>query len=690
MNVAEAVSLRIVVALVVRFVQAVFKKPVRGHSARLAQERKAQGAESGFCCRDLPGGDEHGQRAFVGINLPADEVVDAVIRVCRKSAALDAHIAQAGRKFGQEVGIGVDARHQHQRILRHGRQGDVRHFFRPLRAAAPVAGIDGGHQRRQHHDRRNHTRLFRQRQHPHAYDEEQGREHVERQQVAVNGFGQKPAVIADRARDQQEARRSCVRQRCAAGGAFFEQLVLDDQPEEQAVENGYAQVVPPYLVDQQRFEREQKREDQQRPVVRRRVIEQQAVGGQQRRVEDDIEQRKRRAAELAVEIPPPVAVGQGEARQHAETEAEGQQEAAPHLRREDEERDAQAHAIGRAGHLQADHKAGGDTAKRRIAHRRLLRCFLHPVQPPQQQKRGQEDAQAGHVIVKDGADFGDIHRAQHAHPRQQGAGERLVSRPGYRQGRIGDHEQERKIEPLHGGKNETGGLQRQVRGQKIERHIKPWIQEKLSLRWHQIDVAMACQVSPGVVPVVIAQVPAGIGAQIQRERPVEEGKQDHQRQRRKAGGVVSGREQANFRVSGRCHIYMIRLLPQKSLNAAHSWTGCGFSDCGAEMNENGDPGGIRTNDSIHGRQRFYTIGRWDSSLTPEQAREQAEIKRGEVRQGIDPAALKQAASKIPVVQDAFTAFLAEIGEFGRIPTSKNYNPMLGNRAPKETADRIRG
>jgi integrase len=64
--------------------------------------------------------------------------------------------------------------------------------------------------------------------------------------------------------------------------------------------------------------------------------------------------------------------------------------------------------------------------------------------------------------------------------------------------------------------------------------------------------------------------------------------------------------------------------------------------------------------SLHGRQRFYTIGKWDASLTPEQAREEAEILRGQVRKGIDVAALKDAASKIPLVKHAFKSFLEEI------------------------------
>ncbi len=64
--------------------------------------------------------------------------------------------------------------------------------------------------------------------------------------------------------------------------------------------------------------------------------------------------------------------------------------------------------------------------------------------------------------------------------------------------------------------------------------------------------------------------------------------------------------------------------------------------------------------SLHGRQRFYTIGMWAGDLTPEKARHEAEILRGQVRKGIDVAALKDAAKKIPLVKAAFESFLEEI------------------------------
>ena len=64
--------------------------------------------------------------------------------------------------------------------------------------------------------------------------------------------------------------------------------------------------------------------------------------------------------------------------------------------------------------------------------------------------------------------------------------------------------------------------------------------------------------------------------------------------------------------------------------------------------------------SLHGRQRFYTIGKWEGKLTPEAARHEAEVLRGQVRKGIDVAAVKDAAKKIPMVKEAFTSFLEEV------------------------------
>ncbi len=64
--------------------------------------------------------------------------------------------------------------------------------------------------------------------------------------------------------------------------------------------------------------------------------------------------------------------------------------------------------------------------------------------------------------------------------------------------------------------------------------------------------------------------------------------------------------------------------------------------------------------SLNGRQRFYTIGKWDGSLTPDQARQEAEILRGKIRMGIDPMAEKDKQRKIPLVKDAFAKFLEHI------------------------------
>lgn len=64
--------------------------------------------------------------------------------------------------------------------------------------------------------------------------------------------------------------------------------------------------------------------------------------------------------------------------------------------------------------------------------------------------------------------------------------------------------------------------------------------------------------------------------------------------------------------------------------------------------------------SLNGRQRFFTIGEWSGALTPDQARQEAEILRGKIRTGIDPMAEKDKQKKIPLVKDAFEKFLEHI------------------------------
>lgn len=64
--------------------------------------------------------------------------------------------------------------------------------------------------------------------------------------------------------------------------------------------------------------------------------------------------------------------------------------------------------------------------------------------------------------------------------------------------------------------------------------------------------------------------------------------------------------------------------------------------------------------TINQRQRFYTIGEWSGALTPKQARREAEILKGQIRQGLDPMAEKDKQKKIPLVKDGFDRFLEHI------------------------------
>lgn len=87
--------------------------------------------------------------------------------------------------------------------------------------------------------------------------------------------------------------------------------------------------------------------------------------------------------------------------------------------------------------------------------------------------------------------------------------------------------------------------------------------------------------------------------------------------------------------------------------------------------------------SLNGRQRFYTIGEWNGSLTPDQAREQAEILRGRIRQGIDPMAEKDADKQIPFVKDAFEKFLQDIKAKCSAKTHYEYERLFDRYIRKE-------
>lgn len=70
--------------------------------------------------------------------------------------------------------------------------------------------------------------------------------------------------------------------------------------------------------------------------------------------------------------------------------------------------------------------------------------------------------------------------------------------------------------------------------------------------------------------------------------------------------------------------------------------------------------------SIHGRQRLYTLGQWTGEFTPDNAREEAEIVRGQIRQGYDPMAEREREKKLQLVKDAFGEFLNHIqAKYGR-------------------------
>jgi len=87
--------------------------------------------------------------------------------------------------------------------------------------------------------------------------------------------------------------------------------------------------------------------------------------------------------------------------------------------------------------------------------------------------------------------------------------------------------------------------------------------------------------------------------------------------------------------------------------------------------------------TISGRQRFYTIGEWSGALTPDQARKQAEMLRGQVQSGIDPMAEKERSRAIPFVNDAFENYLEEIKAKRSPRTHAEYKRLFDKLATKQ-------
>lgn len=91
--------------------------------------------------------------------------------------------------------------------------------------------------------------------------------------------------------------------------------------------------------------------------------------------------------------------------------------------------------------------------------------------------------------------------------------------------------------------------------------------------------------------------------------------------------------------------------------------------------------------SLHGQQRWYTIGRHGSPWTPDQARQEARRLLGLVSQGYDPQTDKQAARKEMAVAELCELYLAEGTTTQKLSTIKSDEgrikrhiiPLLGSR-----------
>jgi integrase len=77
-----------------------------------------------------------------------------------------------------------------------------------------------------------------------------------------------------------------------------------------------------------------------------------------------------------------------------------------------------------------------------------------------------------------------------------------------------------------------------------------------------------------------------------------------------------------------------------------------------------------------GRQRWHTIGRQGAPWTPDTAREEAKRLLGEVVNGIDPSAVKQAKRKAATISDLCDQYLSD-AESGRLLTRR--------KAPKKSS-----
>lgn len=122
--------------------------------------------------------------------------------------------------------------------------------------------------------------------------------------------------------------------------------------------------------------------------------------------------------------------------------------------------------------------------------------------------------EADEIVAEGSAQLGQIARTQRANGREQ---QRRPTR-GLRQQAPRNPVNQPKVHSLHRAQRKHHGARRQLRHRVIKRQVQQRIVERRVVRGRDIHVHAPVQKGPGVVEMVVAQVPTAVLPEEQRQR----------------------------------------------------------------------------------------------------------------------------------------------------------------------------
>ena len=204
-------------------------------------------------------------------------------------------------------------------------------------------------------------------------------------------------------------------------------------------------------------------------------------------------------------------------------ETAGQDEQEPPFRRHgnDSEGEADADAVDHGRLLQPHGAAGQQPRQEGHPEGRRCRagCYALPLANHQQHRA--KDAKADRVVVKGGADLGEIAAARHADQRYRRRRPDLHQRAVDPQHGMGQGEQQDEVERLNQGQHAVGHGGRHRVAEQEERYIQHRVIEARRLCRDDIEEEASVQEAIGIVPVIVPQIPVGIltHRQIEQDQP---------------------------------------------------------------------------------------------------------------------------------------------------------------------------